>query len=142
MTPIRVGIAGLGAIGRVLARRLADGVPGLALACISARDAAKAKAWRDAQRIACPVVALGEIPERADLVVECAPPEILEQVCRPMLDAGKRVMVLSCGALLARPDLDRACQSRAAARSSCRPARCLASMPSPRRRRGPFTPCA
>jgi len=105
MTAIRVGIAGLGAIGRVLARRLADGVPGLALACISARDAAKAKTWRDAQHIACPVVALGEIPERADLAVECAPPEILEQVCRPMLAAGKRVMVLSCGALLTRPDL-------------------------------------
>jgi len=112
MTTIRVGIAGLGAIGRVLARRLADGVPGLALACISARDAAKAKAWRDKERISCPVVALGEIPERADLAVECAPPEILEQVCRPMLEAGKRVMVLSCGALLTRPDLIELAKSR------------------------------
>ena len=40
MTTIRVGIAGLGAIGRVLARRLADSVPGLSHACISAHDAA------------------------------------------------------------------------------------------------------
>ena len=112
MTTIRVGIAGLGAIGRVLARQLADGVPGLALACISARDSAKAKAWRDAQHIACPVVGLVEIPARADLVVECAPPEILEQVCRPMLEAGKRVMVLSCGALLTRPDLIELAKSR------------------------------
>ena len=33
MPMTRVAIAGLGAIGRVLARRLADGVPGLVLAC-------------------------------------------------------------------------------------------------------------
>ena len=32
MPMTRVAIAGLGAIGRVLARRLADGVPGLVLA--------------------------------------------------------------------------------------------------------------
>ena len=44
-------------------------------------------------------------PTHADLAVECAPAALLEKICRPMLEAGKQVMVLSCGALLPRPDL-------------------------------------
>lgn len=105
MVNTRIGIAGLGAVGRVLARRLADGIPGLALAAIAARDPAKAKAWLDGERIACPVISLADLPRHADLAVECAPPALLEQICRPMLEAGKKVMVLSAGALLPRPDL-------------------------------------
>lgn len=105
MASTRIAIAGLGAIGRDLARRLADGVPGLTLACVSARDRAKAQAWLDAQKINCPIVDLDAMPDHADLVVECAPAAIIEQICRPMLEAGKKVMVLSCGALLPRPEL-------------------------------------
>jgi hypothetical protein len=56
MADIRVGIAGLGAIGRTLAKSLSDGVPGLALACAGAGDRAKAQAWLDAQAISCPLV--------------------------------------------------------------------------------------
>jgi aspartate dehydrogenase len=105
MSTTRVAIAGLGAIGRTVARRLADGMPGLALAAIAARDQDKARAWLAAQRIDCPLVALDELPQRADLAVECAPAEVLDQICRPMLLAGRQVMVLSAGALLPRPDL-------------------------------------
>jgi len=105
MSSIRVAIAGLGAIGRVLARRLADGVPGLTLACAAARDRAKAQAWLDAQKIAVPLVDLDALPQHADIAVECAPAAVIEDICRPMLAAGKRVMVLSAGALLPRPHL-------------------------------------
>jgi len=105
MSTTRVAIAGLGAIGRTVARRLADGMPGLALAVIAVRDQDKARAWLAAQRIDCPLVALDELPQRADLAVECAPAEVLDQICRPMLLAGRQVMVLSAGALLPRPDL-------------------------------------
>jgi aspartate dehydrogenase len=101
----RVAIAGLGTIGRALARRIAEGVPGLELACVAARDHGKAKAWLDEHRIACPIVPLEELPAHADLGVEAAPGAIVEQICRPMLQAGKKVMVLSAGALLPRPDL-------------------------------------
>jgi aspartate dehydrogenase len=105
MPPLRVAIAGLGAIGRDLARRLDRGVPGLELACVAARDLAKAKAWLAEERITCPIVALEALPAYADLAVECAPAAVLEQICRPMLAAGKQVLVLSCGALLPRPEL-------------------------------------
>jgi aspartate dehydrogenase len=101
----RVAIAGLGAIGRVLARRLHDGIPGLTLTCAVARDRAKAQAWLDKEGIACPLVELADLPQHADLVVECAPAAAIEDICRPMLEAGKTVMVLSAGALLSRPHL-------------------------------------
>jgi aspartate dehydrogenase len=105
MPATRVAIAGLGAIGRVLARRLADGIPGLALACAAVGDKAKAQAWLDAEKIACPLVEPEAFPQYADLAVECAPASVLERICRPMLDAGKQVLVLSAGALLPRPEL-------------------------------------
>jgi aspartate dehydrogenase len=101
----RVAIAGLGAIGRVLARKLAAGMPGLTLACAAAGDRAKARAWFDAEHIDCPLVELEAFPAHADLAIECAPAALLERICRPMLQAGKTVMVLSAGALLPRPDL-------------------------------------
>jgi aspartate dehydrogenase len=122
----RVAIAGLGAIGRVLARKLADGMPGLTLACAAVRDRKKAQTWLDTQQISCPLVEPEEFPARADLAIECAPAAVLERICRPMLEAGKRVMVLSAGALLQRPEL----MALATARSSCRRGRCSASMPS------------
>jgi aspartate dehydrogenase len=105
LAEIRVGIAGLGAIGRALAKSLNAGVPGLTLACAAAGDRAKAQAWLDAQGIACPLVALEDFPKHADIAIECAPSSALERICRPMLEAGKKVMVLSAGALLPRPDL-------------------------------------
>jgi aspartate dehydrogenase len=105
MADIRVGIAGLGAIGRTLAKSLSEGVPGLALACAAAGDRAKAQSWLDAQEISCPLVALEDFPKHADIAIECAPASALERICRPMLEAGKQVMVLSAGALLPRPDL-------------------------------------
>ena len=101
----RIAIAGLGEIGRTLARKLAQGMPGLALSAIVARDHAKAQAWLDREGISCPLVALDALPDHADLVVECAPAAILDQICRPMLSAGKQVMVLSSSALLPRPEL-------------------------------------
>ena len=105
MPTTRVAVAGLGAIGRVLARKLSAGMGDLTLACAAARDHAKARAWLDAERIACPLVEPEAFPALADLAVECAPASVLERICRPMLEAGKQVMVLSAGALLPRPEL-------------------------------------
>jgi aspartate dehydrogenase len=105
MPTTRVAIAGLGAIGRALARRLADGVPGLSLAGVAVRDRSKAEGWLAEQRITCPILPLAALPDHVDLAVEAAPAAIIEEICRPMLEAGKQVMVLSAGALLPRPDL-------------------------------------
>ena len=102
---IRVAIAGLGTVGRALARPLAAGLPGLTLACVASGDEAKARAWLASAGIDCPVVPLRDIPDHADLAVECAPASLLVQIAEPMLARGKSVMVLSCGALLQHGEL-------------------------------------
>src|SRR5262249_10807976 len=105
MPVTRVAVGGLGAIGRVVARALSAGMPGFVLACAAVRDEAKAQAWLRAGRVTCPLVGLAGVPAHAALAVGCAPTSLLEAICRPMLEAGKNVMVLSVGALLPRPEL-------------------------------------
>ncbi|MDT2023887.1 aspartate dehydrogenase [Methylocella sp. CPCC 101449] len=102
---MRIAIAGLGAVGKTVARKLADGLPGLTLAAIAVRDHDKALAWLKQEGITCPLASLDELPAVSDVVVECAPPALLDQIVTPMLRAGKQVMVLSASALLPRADL-------------------------------------
>jgi aspartate dehydrogenase len=103
---INVAIVGLGAIGRTLVRALAGGaVPGVALTGVAVRDEAKGRATLRSFGIDVPICELGRLPEIADYVVECAPAAVFDQVVRPLLDAGKRVVVLSVGAILSHPDL-------------------------------------
>jgi aspartate dehydrogenase len=99
---LQVAIGGFGAIGKVVAQHLDRGVDGLALAAVSARDAVAAMA--DFARPA-PVVPLGQLWEHADILVECVPAALLREIAEPALAHGRKVMVLSCGALLDNFDL-------------------------------------
>lgn len=105
MAEIRIGIVGLGAIGRKLARALVDGVDGLRLSCVAVGGRDKAQTWLSEQGIDCPIVAIDELPAYCDIAVECAPAAIVGELCTTMLGAGKKVMILSAGALLPHPEL-------------------------------------
>lgn len=103
---VRIAIAGLGAIGQSLSRRLAAGaVPGAVLSAVSARNQDSARDF--AATLAHPVklLAVDELEPEADVVVECAAAEWLAPVVEPFLRAGKKAIVLSVGALLSRPEL-------------------------------------
>jgi aspartate dehydrogenase len=102
---LRVAIGGFGAIGRVVAQRLDCGIEGLALAAVSVRDVARAEAAMTGFSHPVPVVPLARLWEDADIVVECAPAQLLREIAEPALDHGRIVMVLSCGALLDNFDL-------------------------------------
>jgi len=105
-TPIRIAIGGLGAIGKALARRLADGsVPGVVLAAVSARNQEKAREFINTLPHPVAVLELSQLEPVADIVVECAPAAILGDVIGPFLRAKKKAIVLSVGAILFRPDL-------------------------------------
>jgi aspartate dehydrogenase len=104
-TPLTVGIGGLGAIGLAVAKALDRGIPGLALKAVSARDRARA-----AERIAGfahkpAIVALGDLAELCDIVVECCPAQEFATVVEPAIARGRIVLPLSVGALLERGDL-------------------------------------
>lgn len=103
---VRLAVAGLGAIGAELARRLA-GVPGYRLSAVGARDPGRAAATLRAAGVAdgLPIVAVDELEPLADIVVECAPAALLPAIAEPVLRAGKEVIVLSAGALLDQPQL-------------------------------------
>jgi aspartate dehydrogenase len=101
----RVAIGGFGAIGRVVARRLDQGVEGLTLTEVAARDVARAEAALTEFARPVPVVPLARLWEDADVVVECAPAAVLREIAEPALAHGRTVVVLSCGALLDNFDL-------------------------------------
>lgn len=103
---VDVAIVGLGAIGQTLVRALAGGaVPGVALAGVAVRDQAKGEAILRSLGIDVPICEPGRLPQIADYIVECAPAAVFDQVVRPLLDAGKKVIALSVGAILSHPDL-------------------------------------
>ena len=104
---MKIALAGLGAIGAAVARRvLSDGIPGIQLVAVSARDHGKARATLDGMNgSAVPVVELEGLAALADLVIECAPSALMDRIAQPALRAGKKLLVLSAGALLPRPEL-------------------------------------
>lgn len=104
--PLRVGIAGFGAIGKVVAEHLDRGVEGLALAAVSARDFGRAERTMAGFARPVPVLPLAGLAEtQLDIVVECAPAALLRDIAEPALAAGRTLVTLSCGALLDNFDL-------------------------------------
>ncbi len=101
-----VAIAGLGAIGLPLARALDNGVDGLRLIAVSARDAAKAHANLTSFRSVPRLARLDEMAE-ADIVVEATPAAAFERVALPAIEAGRILVPASVGALLPRMHLVR-----------------------------------
>ena len=102
---LRVAIGGFGAIGRVIATRLDAGIPGLELVAISANHPEKAQQHMVSLSHPVPVVHLDELAGLADVIVECAPAEVFDDIAEPAIDAGRIFMPLSGGALLSRPAL-------------------------------------
>ena len=102
---LRVAIGGFGAIGRVVARRLDEGIDGLVLSAVAARDVARAETGMAGLACPVPVLPLAQLWQCADVVVECAPAAVLRELAEPALFHGRTVIVLSCGALLDNIDL-------------------------------------
>ena len=99
--PLKIGIGGLGAIGLTLARRLDEGIEGLILTAVSARDKDAARLRLSGLRQQVPVVTLPELAKDCDVVVECAPAAVFSQVAEPVVRLGKVLIPVSVGGLLA-----------------------------------------
>ena len=99
-SPLKVGIGGLGAIGLALARRLDKGIDGLTLTAVSARDKDAARLRLADLRQQVPVMVLSELASVSDVVVECAPASVFNQVADPPIRMGKILIPVSVGGLL------------------------------------------
>lgn len=101
----RIAIAGFGAIGAQVAKALSKGIAGCELTAISARNPDRARAAVAHFARPVKVVPIEELEALADVVVECAPADLLSAIVRPFVEAGKMAIVLSAGALLSCEDL-------------------------------------
>jgi aspartate dehydrogenase len=104
--PLKVAIGGFGAIGQKVAAQLDAGMPGLELAAVSARNVQRAEAAVAKYRKPVPVAALSALGGMADIVVECAPAEVFQELAEPALRAGRTLIIASVGALVANPQLE------------------------------------
>ena len=104
--PLRLAIAGLGAIGMEVASRIEAGaVAGITLTAVSALDREKAARKLKAFSAVPKIVALNELAEYADVIVECAPVSLFLEVVRPAIERGRIFIPLSVGVLLDHMDL-------------------------------------
>ena len=99
-----VGIAGLGAVGRPVARALAHGVDGLRLAAVASSDPDRARARMAAIAPDVPAVPAAAVPEHAEIVVECVPAAVFAEVAEPVVAAGRPLVTVSGAALLVRSE--------------------------------------
>jgi aspartate dehydrogenase len=100
----RVGVFGLGTIGRAVARALAAGEAGGRLIGATSRDAGRAAAFLRDLPGSPPSLALPALIEGADLIVEAATQAALVEAAPAILEAGRDLVVLSVGALLDHPE--------------------------------------
>jgi aspartate dehydrogenase len=100
---LSIGIAGLGAVGLGVARRIVAGIDGLTLRAVAVRDADKAQRALDgaAVRYGTPK----DLADDCDLVIESLPPALFRDVAIPAIDRGRLFMPLSVGQLLEHWDL-------------------------------------
>ncbi len=104
-TPLRIGIAGLGAIGFDVAKRLDAGIAGLALIGVAARDEAKATAKLAGLSQAPALLDFTSLADQADIVVESLPAATFRDIAVPVLERGKILVAISSAALLESADL-------------------------------------
>jgi aspartate dehydrogenase len=97
---LKVGIAGVGAIGQLLATALDRGDVRAELIGISDLNRALAETVVGKLKRATPILSLDELVGRSDLVVEAARQEALPEIVPKVLAAGKDLMVMSVGGLI------------------------------------------
>jgi aspartate dehydrogenase len=108
---VKVGIAGLGTIGKVVAKALDRGIEGLELAGVTVRDRDKARRAMESLRKPVPILSAAELAEACDVIVECVPKAAFMEIAEPALRAGRVFVTVSGAGILANPgvvDLARA----------------------------------
>jgi len=102
--PLKVGVVGLGVIGRAVCRAVDAGLSGLALAAATARTRDRAETFLAGLRSPVPFHDLDDVVAASDVVVEASTQQHLEAIAPATLGAGRDLVVLSCGGLLGRKD--------------------------------------
>jgi len=101
---LRVGIVGVGAIGRAIAKAIDGGAIKARLVALCDRNLERGQAFANTLRSVPEVLGLEPLIEVSQLVVEAASPVALQEIAPRTLKRGKDLMVLSVGGLLGREE--------------------------------------
>lgn len=100
----KVGIAGFGTIGRVVARHIEDSALPLTLAAVSAGDRTRAATAMERLKRAVPIVDTAELIAMSDVIVDSAPTAAFRDIATATLTAGKTLVTVSGAALMQWPE--------------------------------------
>ena len=101
----RIGIVGCGSIGRSLLRAADEGRLPVAVAGVTSRTEAPARAFCAALHHPIEYLSLDDLVAASDLLVETAGGHVVPDLADRAFSAGKDLMVISVGALLDHPDI-------------------------------------
>ena len=101
---LKVGILGVGAIGRVIAKALDEHQLDAQLVALADRDCARATALSAELFSHPPVLSVGEMIGRCELAVEAASQAALPEFVPQALARGRDMLIMSVGGLLGRQE--------------------------------------
>jgi aspartate dehydrogenase len=99
-TDITLGIAGTGVVGTTVARALDRGMPGFRLAGVAASGPDRVTELNATLGTPVEDMSFAELARHCDWVLEALPPALFADLARPVIEAGKTLVVLSCSQLL------------------------------------------
>lgn len=102
---LRIGIIGVGTIGRAICRTVDSGDLLLRVAAVTSRDRTKAEDFLKSLKVPPPWTSLDELIGSSDLIVEAAGGSVVPSLAEAVFDTGKDLLIISVGALLQRLDL-------------------------------------
>ncbi len=97
---LKIGVVGVGTIGGEICRAIDDGVVQARLVGITDVDSVKAERLARSLKRSLPVMALADVIEASDLVVEAASKAAAPAIIQEALTRSRDVMVMSVGGLL------------------------------------------
>jgi len=102
---VKIGIAGFGAIGKVVATAVDKNIKGMELVGVSVRNKEKAVAAMNCLSQTVPILSSKELANAADVIVECVPKPAFINYAVPALEAGKLFITVSGAGILANPHI-------------------------------------
>lgn len=100
-----IAVAGTGTIGGAVCQALIDGIEGFSLTAAADLDPQAAARQIDRPHHDLPFVALNELADYADWIVEALPAKEAPVLARQVLEKGKTLVMISSAALLLHPEL-------------------------------------
>lgn len=96
---IKVGVVGLGSIGKTLCVA-AENMQNIQLAAVYDEKIELAREFASSLKCRPPIIPVSKIIKKVDLIVECASQEAVLEIVIPALEARRDVMIMSVGALI------------------------------------------